>query len=119
MVNKRAVDKGMSDRKWIFVYPKAGSSLMLNFSSEEGFVFQTEVRTLPLISRMGIAVYISRDRGKLRSFGSVLYKGNLFIEVTPRNLWNIWKGYDQTDFVLLDADAVELMTPSQLKALKR
>jgi hypothetical protein len=40
-------------------------------------------------------------------------------EVTPRELWNIWAGYEQADYVLLDADVVEFMTLSQMKALKR
>lgn len=105
--------------KWIFVYPRVGNNLLLQFSSEEGFTFHKEVHTVPFISRKGLAVYISNERGKLKSFSSALPKGNRFFEVTPQDLWNIWKGYEQTDYVLLDADAVELMTRSQLKALKR
>ncbi|MBI4827139.1 MAG: hypothetical protein HY807_12090 [Nitrospirae bacterium] len=104
--------------KWILAHPAAGSGLMLQFTAHDGFTFKKDIKTSQFISRKRLALHISKERGKLPSLNSAFNNEDTFSQVTPAELWDIWKGYESADYVLLDADAVEFMTAAQLTALK-
>ncbi|MBI4844435.1 MAG: hypothetical protein HY809_08960 [Nitrospirae bacterium] len=102
--------------KWIIAYPAAGSGLMMRFIGRDGVTFNKEVKTSQFISKKRLAINIAKDRDI--SSDSAFNAEDAVSKISPQELWDIWKGYEGADYVLLDADAVELMTAPQLKALK-
>lgn len=104
---------------WVFMYPKPGSIVSLQFITEENMTFQKEVALSPFIGIQPIAVHISSEKGTLEHTGLSAILRTRIIDVTPEDLWNYWKGYEQSDFVIFDAGTVELISASQLRALQR
>lgn len=105
--------------KWIITYPSGTSNLMMQFTTKDGFSFNKEIQTSQFISKKMLTLHITKEKGRMPYSTSGLNNEEVFIEVTPGELWDIWKGYEAADHVLLDADAVEAMTVNQLRALKR
>jgi len=106
-------------KKWIVFHPQTGNNMHLNFASEKDLTLQQEVHLIPYIGKKDVVVYISKEKGNIHSLSPDFIGKSRVTEVTPQGLWNIWNGYEQADYVLLDADAVEFMMLSQLNALKR
>jgi hypothetical protein len=104
---------------WVFLYPKPGSIVSLQFITEENMAIRKEVALSPLIGIQHIAVHISREKGTLEHTGLGALLKTRIIDVTPEDLWSNWKGYEQSDFVIFDAGTVELISARQLKALQR
>lgn len=106
-------------REWIFVSPEIGNNVLVQFIGEHDVTLRKEIPVIPSVREEEFGVYITKETGRLHSIGAGLSGKDRVFELTPHNLWNMREGYEQADFVLLDAGAAEFMTTAQLEALKQ
>jgi len=104
--------------EWISVHLEDISPFIL-FYSDKGIYLRKEVPLRHSIQNKGFVVYISHDHGRLHSLKKVIGESYQLFRVGPYDLWDFWEGYEQADFVLLDASVSEVMNGAQWVALKR